>query len=102
MAAPRIKTPYRLALGAAHVLQFVADHVANRHPLFTPSMVKMASVNYYVDCGKAERELGFRPRSTPAQGAVRAIRWFLDNGYVRLGDRERRDIRARVEAAAGA
>jgi len=99
VAAPRVKAPYRLALGAAHVLQFVADHVTNRHPLFTPPMVKMAAVNYYVDTGKAERELGFRPRSTPAQGVVRAIRWFLDNGYVRLGERERQGIRARLEAA---
>jgi len=30
---------------------------------------------------------------------VRAIRWFLDNGYVRLGERERQGIRARLEAA---
>jgi dihydroflavonol-4-reductase len=100
VAAPRMKAPYRLALGAAHVLQFVADYVTNKHPLFTPAMVKMAALNYYVDTSKAERELGFKPRSTPAQGAARAIRWFLDNGYVRLGDKQRQGIRSHLEAAA--
>jgi len=37
---------------------------------------------FWVDSGKAERELGYQHR--PARKTLaRAIRWYLDHGYVR-------------------
>jgi dTDP-glucose 4,6-dehydratase len=34
---------------------------------------------YAIDCGKAERELGYAPTHTLRAGLTRAVQWFLDN-----------------------
>lgn len=34
---------------------------------------------YAIDCAKAERELGWRPRVTFEQGLEQTVRWYLDN-----------------------
>jgi nucleoside-diphosphate-sugar epimerase len=35
----------------------------------------------FVDCKRAQRELGFKPGSVAA-ALERAVRWYSDNGYV--------------------
>ena len=83
---PKFKLPYSAALALATGLEFISDHITNRPPLFTAPLVKFSSTYYYADTSKAKKELGFTPRSNVAQGVVKAIRWFLDNGYIKGSD----------------
>jgi dihydroflavonol-4-reductase len=96
--APRMKVPYAGALALSHFLTFMADHVTGRHPLVTPPLVKMSSQYYYVETSKAREELGFVPRSNPIVALLKAIRWFLDNDYVKLSEPRKDAIRRRLEA----
>jgi len=43
--------------------------------------VKIARHKMFVDCSRAQRELGFRPGSVQA-ALERAVRWYEANGYV--------------------
>jgi len=46
--------------------------------------VKIAQHKMFVDCSRAERELGFQ--SQPVAAALeRAVRWYQVNGYVKAG-----------------
>ena len=80
--SPGLKVPYAAVLGAAHVLEFVADRITNKHPLATVPLVKFSSQYYFVDTSKAERELGFRAEVPIEQAAAKAIDWFIKNGYL--------------------
>jgi dihydroflavonol-4-reductase len=99
VSAPRFRFPYVGALGVAHLLRFISDHVTESPPLITPPVVQFSSKHYYMNTSRAERELGFRPRTTIPQAAVKAIRWFLDHGYVGGGEALERRIRDRIERA---
>jgi dihydroflavonol-4-reductase len=78
--APRVRLPHAVALAAAY-----ADHVVsrllNREPQIPLEGVRMARHKMFVDCSKAQRELGFAPG--PVLAALeRAVRWYEANGYV--------------------
>ena len=36
-------------------------------------------LRYAIDCGKIERELGWRPRETFETGLRKTVHWYLDN-----------------------
>lgn len=97
VAAPRWKLPYGLTLGLAYLLQFTSDRLTNRHPLFTPSLIKFSHTYYFADTSKATAELDFRPRSTVKKAAAKAIKWFLDNDYLRATEKKKRMIYQRIE-----
>jgi len=52
-----------------------------REPQIPVEGVKIARHKMFVDCSRAQRELGFRPGSVAA-GLERAVRWYEANGYV--------------------
>jgi dihydroflavonol-4-reductase len=97
VAAPKLKLPASGALALARLLEFTSDHITGKPPLFTVPLVKFSSKYYYVDWSKAKNELGFQPRSNVPAGVVKAIRWFLDNGYVHLDDIKKKKIRTQIE-----
>lgn len=95
--APRYKIPYAAALTTAHALEFMADHITRKPPLLTVPLVKFSSKHYYVDGSKAQSDIGFSPRVTPVNALIKAIDWFLLNGYVRPGTPESKSIRRHLD-----
>jgi dihydroflavonol-4-reductase len=79
--APRWVVPRPVAWGAA-LAHEAACAVRRRPAAFTRALLAHTRRWGYYDSGKAERDLGYRPR--PIREALAgAVRWFLDNGYVR-------------------
>ncbi|MFQ5996197.1 MAG: hopanoid-associated sugar epimerase [Dehalococcoidales bacterium] len=79
--APRFDIPVWLALGAAHVDEFVSGKVFRRYPRIPLEAVRAARKFRHFDCSKAVSELGFA--QTPVEEALdKAVRWFRQNGYV--------------------
>ncbi len=80
LAAPRFKVPHALALGVAYA-ETAFSRLLGREPQIPLEGVKIARHLMFVDCSKAQRELGFRPG--PVEAALeRAVRWYEANGYV--------------------
>jgi dihydroflavonol-4-reductase len=72
--------PHAVAFAAGYAENFFAS-VLRREPRIPMEGVRMARHKMFVDCSKAERDLGFRP--TGIEGAVRrAFNWYVNNGYV--------------------
>ncbi|HEV8129790.1 MAG TPA: hopanoid-associated sugar epimerase [Acidobacteriota bacterium] len=80
---PRLRLPHVVALAAGYT-DHVISRVFGREPHIPLEGVRMARHKMFVDCSKAERELGFR--AAPVEQALeRAARWYLENNYVRPG-----------------
>src|ERR1700682_5222885 len=80
LRAPGMKIPHGLALGAAYA-NTVFSRLTFREPQIPIEGVKIARHKMFVDCSRAQRELGFRPG--PVEAALeRAVRWYEANGYV--------------------
>ena len=80
--APRIRIPYMVGWIAGAVSTALAN-VSGREPRIPLDGVRMARKAMYAHCGKAERELGYRP--SPVQEALqRAVQWYESN--VQRGD----------------
>lgn len=78
--APRLKIPHAVALGVAYA-DTAVSRLLGREPQIPVEGVKIARHNMFVDCTKAQRELGFLPG--PVEAALeRAVRWYESNGYV--------------------
>src|SRR6266852_6023835 len=80
LAAPSMKIPHGLALTAAYA-NTIFSRLTFREPQIPIEGVKIARHKMFVDCSRAQRELGFRPGSVAA-GLERAVRWYEANGYV--------------------
>jgi dihydroflavonol-4-reductase len=98
--APKLKLPYAGAVKLAQILEFISDHITNQHPLYTAPMVKFSSLYYYLDTSKAKNELGFEPKSSVKQAAIKAIEWFLNNDYLQVSDKNKSQIRQHLEGQA--
>jgi len=84
----RFQLPARLALWAGIVAEWFANHVTHRTPIVDVEAGLHALSNRPCHSGKAEKELGYRPR--PARLALaRAAQGFLDAGMVRPAARRR-------------
>lgn len=92
--APRLKVPHSIALLAAYA-DTAFSRLRGRAPQITIEGVKIARHMMFVDCSKAQRELGFAPGPVAA-ALERAVRWYEANGYV--GARRTPDVAA-VRAA---
>ena len=80
LPAPRIGIPPRALLGAGHVLEWIANHVTRRPPLFDVESTLHAMSNGPLSSDKAQKELGYRPK--PSRVAIaKATAWFVANGY---------------------
>ena len=93
LPAPRMKIPHGLALGVAYA-STVFSRLVGREPQIPVEGVKIARHMMFVDCTRAQRELGFQ--AGPVAAALeRAVRWYEANGYIAKG-RAKRMARARA------
>ncbi len=90
--APRMKIPHFVALAAAYA-DTAFSRLRGREPQIQIEGVKIAAHMMFVDCSKAQRELGFV--AAPVEAALeRAVRWYEANGY--LGNRSAAKLAAKV------
>jgi dihydroflavonol-4-reductase len=80
LSAPSLKIPHGLALSVAYV-NTAFSRLIGREPQIPVEGVKIARHNMFVDVSRAQRELGFQPSSVAA-ALERAVRWYVENGYV--------------------
>src|SRR5215470_8510987 len=83
LAAPRLKIPHGFALGVAYA-NTAFSRLIGREPGIPVEGVKIARHMMFVDCSRAQRELGFKPGSVTA-ALDRAVQWYEANGYVKSG-----------------
>lgn len=83
LPSPRVRLPHALALAAGHADQVIA-RVMNRPPRIPLEGVRMARHKMFVDCSRAQHELGFTPGSVEA-ALERAVTWYQKNLYTRGG-----------------
>ncbi len=83
VAAPRLRVPYVLALGAAYANEALAG-ITGKAPKAPLAGVRMAKHKMFFNPAKAIRELGL-PQSPPRQALADAVEWFRKNGYVSNG-----------------
>jgi dihydroflavonol-4-reductase len=80
LSAPKLKIPHGLALGVAY-MNTAFSRLVGKEPGIPVEGVKIAQHIMFVDCSRAQRELGFKPG--PVAAALgRAVRWYEANGYV--------------------
>jgi dihydroflavonol-4-reductase len=80
LPAPSLKIPHGLALSAAYA-STIFSRLVGKEPGIPVEGVKIAQHVMFVDCARAERELGFK--AGPVAAALqRAVRWYEANGYV--------------------
>ncbi len=91
LPAPKLKIPHGLALGVAYA-STVFSRLLGREPSIPVEGVKIARHMMFVDCSRAQRELGFKVGPVAA-ALERAVRWYEANGYIAKG-RARRMARA--------
>jgi dihydroflavonol-4-reductase len=80
LPAPSFKIPHALALGVAYA-ETAFSRLIGREPQIPVEGVKIAQHLMFVDCKRAEQELGFQPEPV-ASAFGRAARWYEKNGYV--------------------
>jgi dihydroflavonol-4-reductase len=91
LRAPSLKIPHGLALGVAYA-NTVFSRLLGREPGIPIEGVKIARHMMFVDCSRAQRELGFK--AGPVAAALeRAVRWYEANGYI-AKSRVKRIVRA--------
>jgi len=87
LPAPKLKIPHGLALGVAYA-STVFSRLIGREPGIPVEGVKIARHMMFVDCSRAQRELGFK--AGPVAAALeRAVRWYEANGYIAKGRAKR-------------
>ena len=83
LRAPGMKIPHGVALGVAYV-ESVFSRLVGKEPQIPVEGVRIAQHKMFVDCSRAQRELGFQPGPVAA-ALERAVRWYQANGYVKAG-----------------
>ncbi len=78
--APRLRLPHVVALAAGYA-DHVMSRVLGREPQIPLEGVRIARHKMFVDCSKAERELGFIAGSIE-RALERAVHWYEENDYV--------------------
>jgi dihydroflavonol-4-reductase len=81
LPAPSLKIPHGLALGVAY-MNTIFSRLIGKEPQIPVEGVKIAQHMMFVDCRRAQRELGFKPGSVAA-ALERAVRWYEANGYLK-------------------
>lgn len=79
--APKLKIPHAIALGVAYA-ENAFSRLVGREPQIPVEGVKIARHIMFVNCSRAQTELGFQPGSATA-ALERAVRWYGENGYVK-------------------
>jgi dihydroflavonol-4-reductase len=81
LPAPTLKIPHGVALGVAY-MNTAFSRLIGREPGIPVEGVKIARHMMFVDCTKAQRELGYK-RGSVAAALERAVRWYESNGYIK-------------------
>lgn len=81
LPAPKIRIPYFVALGAAHVNEMLS-RLSGRPPKAPLAGVRMAKYRMFFSPAKAIRELGL-PQTSPQKALMDAVEWFRQNGYIK-------------------
>jgi dihydroflavonol-4-reductase len=81
LPAPKMRVPYWVALGAAHVDETIS-YFTGKPPKAPLAGVRMAKYKMWFNPAKAVRELGL-PQTPPKQALADAVEWFRSNGYVK-------------------
>jgi len=81
LPAPGMKIPHGVALGVAYV-ESTLSRLVGREPQIPVEGVKIAQHKMFVDCSRAQKELGFQPGPVAA-ALERAVRWYQMNRYVK-------------------
>ncbi len=84
--APRFQLPFALALGAAHVDEWIS-RLTHRPPRAPLAGVRMAQHRMWFNPRKAVQELGL-PQTPPQQALREAVDWFRRYGYVKKKGRD--------------
>src|SRR5437762_12280719 len=91
LRAPSLKIPHGLELAVAYA-NTAFSRLLGREPGIPIEGVKIARHMMFVDCSRAQRELGFK--AGPVAAALeRAVRWYEANGYI-AKSRAKRMVRA--------
>lgn len=77
--APRFQVPYTVALGAAHVDEWLA-RITGKPPKAPLAGVRMAAHKMWFNPAKAIQELGL-PQTPPRQALADAVEWFRTHGH---------------------
>jgi dihydroflavonol-4-reductase len=80
LPAPTLKIPHGVALSVAYA-ETAFSRLIGREPQIPVEGVKIAQHTMFVDCTRAQRELGFEAGSAVA-AFERAVRWYEANGYI--------------------
>lgn len=79
LPAPRFQVPYAVALGAAHVDEWLAQ-ITGKPPKAPLAGVRMAAYKMWFNPAKAIQELGL-PQTPPRQALADAVEWFRVHGH---------------------
>lgn len=79
--APRLRIPHSVALAVAYADTLIS-RLRGRAPQIPVEGVKIARHMMFVDCSRAQRELGFVAGSVAA-ALERAVQWYEEHGYVK-------------------
>jgi dihydroflavonol-4-reductase len=80
LPAPAFKIPHAVALGVAYA-ETAFSRLFGRAPQIPVEGVKIAQHLMFVECRRAQNELGFQPEPVAA-AFERAARWYEKNGYI--------------------
>jgi dihydroflavonol-4-reductase len=78
--APRFALPNALLRGLGSANEWLSNHVTHRPPVLTREAALHARDSRPFDSSKAQKELGFTPRSARAV-LLDAVRWFASEGF---------------------
>ena len=81
LAAPRVRLPYWLVVGAGYAEQFVAGGLLRREPRIPVEGVLASKRPAWVSSRRAIEELGL-PQSPVERALERAAEWFVAHGYI--------------------
>ena len=80
-SSPKLRIPHSIALVAAYA-DTAISRLRGKEPQIPVEGVKIAQHMMFVDCSRAQKELGFRP--APVSGALEsAVRWYEEHGYTK-------------------
>ena len=81
MTIASVRIPKLLALGVSYPIAWLGRAFSIKVPLY-PNRVKVLSTDCYYDVSQAKTEIGYRPRTSFADGAKLTGRWLVANGMI--------------------
>jgi len=81
LSMPRIRIPYFVAISAAVVSEFVADHITGKPPRAPTTGVRLCRTPMIFDSSKAVRELGL-PQTPIRTALADAVAWLQGQGLL--------------------